>query len=194
MDPDPLRQFAQWFAEAREAGGFMAEAATLATASPDGRPSARIVLVKRFDESGFAFFSGYRSRKGRELAVNPHAALLFHWAKLGRQVRVEGLVARVTPEETAAYVRSRPRESQLSALASRQSEVIPSRHALEDAVGELTRRHAGEDLPLPADWGGYRLKPEEYELWQHRADRLHDRVRYRRSRERDGWVRERLAP
>ena len=193
VDPDPLRQFAVWFAEAQAAGVRMPEAAALATASSDGAPSLRMLLVKRFDERGFVFYSGYASRKGRELDANPRAALLFHWDLLGRQVRIEGPVAHTSAEESAAYVRERPRASQLSALASPQSQVIDSRDALEHRVAELEQRHRGGELPLPSNWGGFRLFPETVELWQQRRDRLHDRLRYRRHEDAD-WLIERLAP
>lgn len=193
LDEDPLRQFRAWFEEAVKAGVRQPEAAALATASSDGAPSVRMVLVKAVDEQGFAFFTGYGSRKGAELTVNPRAALLFHWEKLGRQVRVEGAVARSSEAETAAYVRSRPYDSQISALASPQSEAIESRAALEARVADLEERYRDADLPLPSYWGGYRLAPESFEFWQHRDDRLHDRLRYRRGNE-DGWLIERLAP
>src|SRR5258708_23665622 len=152
VDGDPIRQFASWFGEARAAGVREPEAAALATASADGVPSVRMVLVKSFDERGFVFFSDYASRKGRELAVNPRAALLFHWDPLGRQVRIEGPVERASAEESAAYVRSRPRGSQLSALASPQSQVIGSRAELESRVAELERLHREGELPLPPGW------------------------------------------
>jgi len=193
VDPDPLRQFAAWFRDAEAAGVRMPEAAALASASADGAPSVRMVLVKGFDERGFVFHSGYASRKGRELAANPRAALLFHWDPLGRQVRIEGPVAHTSAEESAAYVRERPRASQLSALASPQSQVIDSREALERRVAELEQRHRGSELPLPSDWGGFRLLAETVELWQQRQDRLHDRLRYRR-RDDASWLIERLAP
>jgi pyridoxamine 5'-phosphate oxidase len=193
LDPDPLRQFAAWFEAAADAGVPAPEAAALATASPDGAPSVRMVLVKHYDERGFQFYTGYESRKGGELAANPRAALLFYWAPLGRQVRIEGDVERISPEESTAYVRSRPRASQLSALASPQSEVIHSREVLERRVAELTALHDGVDPPLPETWGGYRLAPHSFEFWQNRSDRLHDRLRYARGS--DGrWVVERLAP
>jgi pyridoxamine 5'-phosphate oxidase len=193
LDPDPLRQFALWFQEAAAAGVRMPEAAALATASEEGAPSVRMVLVKEVGERGFAFFSNYASRKGLELAANPRGALLFYWDPLGRQVRVEGTVARVSAEESAAYVRSRPRGSQLSALASPQSQTIDSREALERRVAELEERYGANELPLPADWGGFRLAPQTVELWQQRHDRLHDRLRYRCDRG-AGWAIERLAP
>jgi pyridoxamine 5'-phosphate oxidase len=193
VDPDPLRQYMVWFAEAETAGVRMPEAAAVATASADGAPSVRMVLVKGFDERGFVFYSGYASRKGRELAANPRAALLFHWDPLGRQVRIEGPVAHTSVEESAAYVRERPRASQLSALASPQSQTIDSRQELERRVAELDQRHRGGDLPLPSDWGGFRLAAETFEFWQQRQDRLHDRLRYRRDDD-TRWVIERLAP
>lgn len=193
VDADPVAQFAEWFEQAVHVGIHQPEAAALATATPDGAPSVRMVLVKKYGEHGLVFFSNYESRKGGELASNPRAALLFHWDELGRQVRVEGPVERTSPEESAAYVRSRPRGSQLSALASPQSHEIPDRGWLERRAAELAARHAGVDLPLPEIWGGFRLIPESYEFWQHRDDRLHDRLRYRR--EDDGsWLLERLAP
>ena len=172
----------------------MPEAAAVATASPGGIPSVRMVLVKRADETGFVFYTNYESRKGSELAANPAAALLFYWIPLDRQVRIEGSVQRVSASETAAYARSRARGSQLSALASPQSQVIASRTALEQRVTELTERYADADaLPLSERWGGFRLVPEAVEFWQQRDDRLHDRLRYRRN-DRGGWRLDRLAP
>jgi pyridoxamine 5'-phosphate oxidase len=194
VDPDPLRQFALWFGEAVAAGLRLPEAVALATASVAGVPSVRMVLVKEFDERGFVFYSNYESRKGTELAANPTAALLFHWDQLGRQIRIEGAVQRTSADETAAYVRSRPRASQLSALASAQSQTIDSREELERRVAALEERYADE-LPLPTKWGGFRLVAESFELWQQRHDRLHDRLRYRRGGgDGDGWAIERLAP
>jgi pyridoxamine 5'-phosphate oxidase len=192
VDPLPFVQFERWFEEAAEAGMRAPEAAALATASPEGVPSVRMVLVKAHDDSGFAFFSNYLSRKGRELAGNPRAALVFHWDLLGRQVRVEGQVERMSAGDSAAYVRSRPRGSQLSALASPQSEVVDSREALERRVTELAERHRDGELPIPENWGGFRLTPRAFEFWQHREDRLHDRLRYTPGPDR--WVLERLAP
>lgn len=192
-DRDPLRQFARWFEEAQAAGIRVPEAAALATATADGAPSARMVLVKAFDERGFAFYTGYESRKGRELAENPRAALLFSWDELGRQVRIEGSVERMARDESAAYFRTRPRQSQLAAWASRQSEPIPDREALEATFADAERRFAGGDVPLPPRWGGYRLWPASYEFWQHRDSRLHDRLRYLPTGD-GAWTLSRLAP
>jgi pyridoxamine 5'-phosphate oxidase len=190
---DPLSQFAVWYREAEADGLRQPEAAALATAAADGSPSLRMVLVKGFDERGFVFFSNYASVKGRELAINPRAALLFYWDSLGRQVRITGAVERTSSTESEAYVRSRPRASQLSALASPQSQAIESRSALEQRVGELRQRFGDGDLPLPPDWGGFRVAMEDVEFWQQRNDRLHDRLRYRRGDD-AAWVIERLAP
>ncbi len=192
-DPDPVAQFHVWFAAAAEAGLRMPEAAAVAPAADDGAPSVRMVLVKQADERGFVFYTNYESRKARELAVNPAAALLFYWDPLGRQVRIEGTVERTSAEETAAYVRSRPRGSQLSALSSPQSRPIESRAFLEARVAELADRYADTELPLPETWGGFRLTPRTFEFWQNRDDRLHDRLLYRRRPE-GGWAIERLAP
>jgi pyridoxamine 5'-phosphate oxidase len=203
VDADPVRQFAAWQQEAAGAGVREAEAVALATASAEGRPSVRMVLLKAFDERGFVFFSNYESRKGRELGENPRAALLFHWDPLGRQVRIEGPVTRTSAEETERYVHSRPRASQLSALASPQSETVADRAALERRVSELELRYGDGELPVPDNWGGFRLHPEAFEFWQQRSDRLHDRLVYRRAgadADADagagagGWLIERLAP
>jgi pyridoxamine 5'-phosphate oxidase len=178
LDPDPLVQFERWFEEARDRGAFEAEAMTLATADRSAAPSARMVLMKGFDERGLAFFTNYRSRKARELDSNPRAALLFHWPELGRQVRIEGAVARVEREESEAYARTRSRPSRLSALASPQSRPLESREWLERRVAELEREYAQAELPVGEDWGGYRVSPEAWEFWQHRPNRLHDRFRF----------------
>jgi pyridoxamine 5'-phosphate oxidase len=193
VDRDPLRQFAAWFEAAGEAGTTAPEAMAVATVAADGTPSLRMVLMKQFDERGFVFFTNYESRKAQELAANPQAALLFHWDLLGRQVRIEGPAQRTSAEESAAYVRRRPRASQLSALASPQSQVVENRAALEARVAELAGRHQSAELPVPEIWGGFRVLPESYEFWQHRNDRLHDRLRYTLGRD-GGWVIERLAP
>ena len=192
LDADPLRQFARWFEEAVAAGVRFPETMTLATAAADGRPSARMVLLKGADARGFAFYTNRDSRKGRELAENPRAALVLYWQALGRQVRVEGAVEQVGFDESAAYWATRPRTSRISAWASPQSEPVPSRDDLQEAAAEIDRDFAGEDVPLPPHWGGYRVVPETIELWEHRDDRLHDRVLYTRAG--DGWHMERLAP
>ncbi len=191
LDPDPLAQLRRWLAEARDAGVELPEAMTLATATRDGLPSARMVLLKDTDDEGLTFYSGYESRKGHELAENPRAALVLYWHPFGRQVRVEGSVERIPAEQSDEYFRSRPLGSRLSAAVSPQSEVVASRDELEHAAAELGRR-SGEQVPRPESWGGYRLVPELWEFWQHRLDRLHDRFRYRPGA--GGWIIERLAP
>jgi pyridoxamine 5'-phosphate oxidase len=189
---DPLTLFRMWLDEARAAGAFEPEAMAVATAAADGAPSVRMVLMKGHDERGIVFFTNYASRKGEELEQNPRAALLFHWPVLGRQVRIEGPVTRVDRAETEAYARARPRLSQLSALASPQSRPVPDREWLERRVEELDREHAGRELPMREDWGGYRVEPDTWEFWENRDNRLHDRHRYLRTA--DGWRVERLAP
>ena len=186
-DPDPLRQFEAWFAEAQRAGVRVPEAMAVATATSDGAPSARMVLLKEVDERGFVFFTNYESRKGVELEANPRAALLFHWQSPGRQVRVEGAVERVSAAESDKYFSSRPVGSRLGAIASKQSRPLADREELERAVEALP-----DDAPRPEWWGGYRVRPERYEFWQHRENRLHDRFLY----ERDGeaWRIQRLSP
>ena len=190
LDADPLAQFRRWFDDAR-AVVPMPEAVALATATLDGAPSARMVLLKRWDENGLVFHTNYESRKGRELEANPRAALLVYWHDVGRQVRAEGGVTRVTPEESEAYFRTRPLGGQLGAWASRQSTVLSGRDEL-DAALDRARAEFGDAPPVPPHWGGYRLSPETWEFWQHRDDRLHDRFRYRRDA--GGWTIERLAP
>lgn len=192
LDPDPVRQFEQWFAAAAQAGVRAPEAMAVATATPDGRPSQRMVLLKHFDDDGFVFFTGYESRKGHDLAANPRAALLFYWDPLGRQVRIEGHVERTTRDESERYFHSRPRGSQIAALSSNQSGVLPSRDELDARVEELEREFEGREVPLPPAWGGFRVGPETFEFWQHRENRLHDRIRYRRDG--NGWMIDRLSP
>ncbi len=192
VDPDPLVQFRHWFEDARRAELPEPNAMTLATATPDGVPSARMVLLKAADERGFTFFTDYRSRKGQELEANPHAALVFFWGELERQVRISGTVSRVSREETEAYFRTRPRESRLGAWTSHQSTVLAGRDVLEARLREMSARHPGDDVPTPPYWGGYLLRPDALEFWQGRESRLHDRVRYQR--EAGGWRIERLSP
>lgn len=192
LDSDPLRQFRRWYEEAERVVEFP-EAVALATATADGHPSVRMVLAKGFDEKGFKFHTGHGSRKGRELADTGRGALLFYWHPLGRQVRIEGRVERVPDEQSEDYFRTRPRGGQIAAWASHQSEPLESRDELEARVADLEREFEGRDVPLPPHWGGYRLEPEEWEFWQHRESRLHDRFRYTRQ---DGgeWTIERLSP
>ena len=189
VSSDPLATFHEWFQEARAAGVEVPEAMTLATAAADGRPSARMLLLKSADARGFAFFTGYESRKGRELAENPRAALVFYWRPLGRQVRVEGSVRKLSSAESDAYWETRPLRSRAAAAASRQSEPIESREVLE---AEFERGLATGEPRRPERWCGYVLEPEAIELWQHRDDRLHERIRFTRARE--GWRSELLAP
>ncbi|HEX6675302.1 MAG TPA: pyridoxamine 5'-phosphate oxidase [Actinomycetes bacterium] len=194
LDDDPVVQFGRWFEQATAADLVEPNAMTLATTSPDGRPSARVVLLKGFGPDGFVFYSNYASRKGAELAANPHAALVFWWPPLERQVRIEGRVGRTSREESEAYWRSRPLGSRLSALASAQSRAIAGREELTRRVEQLAERHRDGDVPLPEAWGGYRLVPDAFEFWQGRSDRLHDRFRYTRREAPPGWLVERLSP
>jgi pyridoxamine 5'-phosphate oxidase len=190
---DPFRQFEKWFQEAQAAKIHEPNAAVLATASKDGRPSARTVLLKGIDGRGFVFYTGYNSRKGRELEANARAAYLFPWFALERQVIVEGAVTKITREESEAYYHSRPRASQLAAWASAQSSIISGRDELESAMKAVEGKYSGVEAPLPPHWGGFRIAPDAVEFWQGRRSRLHDRLRYRREAN-GAWVIERLAP
>jgi pyridoxamine 5'-phosphate oxidase len=192
-DPDPLKQFQQWFDEARARVSPLPEAMTLATTTTDGKPSARLVLLKQVDDRGFVFYTNYRSSKARDLEANPFAALVFYWPQLERQVRVEGTVTRTSAAESDEYFRSRPRDSQIGALASPQSEAIPNRDVLEQRLAELEKEYRDREVERPAHWGGYRLKPDRVEFWKGRPSRLHDRLLY--ERQADGsWIMKRLAP
>ncbi|MFZ0547171.1 MAG: pyridoxamine 5'-phosphate oxidase [Candidatus Promineifilaceae bacterium] len=189
---NPFEQFATWFDAAMSADIENANAMTLATATKDGRPSARLVMLNRYDDKGFVFFTNYGSQKGQELALNPQATLVFYWVQFHRQIRVFGRVEPVTTAESDGYFHSRPRGSQISALASNQSSVVENRQVLEQEVARLSAQYEGKTVPRPPQWGGYRLEPEEFEFWQGRADRLHDRFRFTKV---DGeWLIERLAP
>ena len=192
VDPDPLTQFRHWYGDAEAAGIRAPQAMALASATSDGAPSVRMVLLKGADERGFVFYTGYVSRKAGELESNPRAALLFYWDPLGRQVRIEGSVEHVTGEESDGYFATRPRGAQLAATASRQSSVLANREEIDSLVSQLDRDYTARAVPRPGHWGGYRLVPDTYEFWQHREDRLHDRLRYCRT---DGaWTIERLSP
>ncbi len=191
-DRDPVDLFNEWFAAADRAGLLLPESMTLATVSGSGRPSARTLLLKRADASGFVFFTNYESRKGRELDANPFVSLVFHWHLLQRQVRVEGRAERTSTAESEAYFRTRPRGSQLGAWASRQSQELRSEGELEDRLQEFERRFKGEEIPLPPYWGGIRVIPERIEFWQGRPYRLHDRLLFERTEE--GWRTIRLYP
>lgn len=192
VDLSPFVQFERWFKEAVRAEVPEPNAMVLATASGDGTPSARMVLLKGFDERGFVFFTNYEGRKSRELGQNPAAALLFFWSALERQVRVEGTVTKTTRRETEEYFATRPKEAKLGAWASRQGAVIPGRALLEQKMQELRKLYADEEVPAPPSWGGYRLEPINFEFWQGRENRLHDRIFY--SRAGGVWTIERLSP
>ncbi|HCB14764.1 MAG TPA: pyridoxamine 5'-phosphate oxidase [Gammaproteobacteria bacterium] len=193
VDSNPIRQFQRWLDEAINAQLPEPNALTLATADRTGRPFARVVLLKDCNADGFAFYTNYRSDKGQQLAENPHAALVFVWLELERQVRVEGMVSKVLPTESENYFRSRPRESRLGALASRQSQVVANRQVLEERYQQLAAQYPDDNIPMPNQWGGYRLKPEMVEFWQGRHGRMHDRLRYRLQKEGE-WLLERLEP
>ena len=188
-----MRQFERWFGEAQRAEVLEPNAMTLATADADGRPAARMVLLKGVDARGFVFYSDYRSRKAGELAANPHAALVLYWAELERQVRIAGTVSRVASDESEAYYRSRPLGSRVGAWASHQSQPLADRAELERRWAELAAEYATKEPPLPPHWGGYRVEPLEIEFWQGRSSRLHDRIVYRRAAD-GGWHRGRLSP
>jgi len=193
LHTDPIEQFRAWFAAAIAADIRDVNAMSLATATPDGQPSVRIVLLKGVDKRGFSFFTNYDSEKARHLEANPRAALAFYWVKLERQVRISGSVERTSREDSAAYFHSRPSGSRLGAWASKQSEVIDSRRILDARLAQMAERFEGGEIPLPPHWGGYRVKPEQMEFWQGRPNRLHDRFRY--TRRADGaWQIDRLAP
>jgi pyridoxamine 5'-phosphate oxidase len=193
IDRDPIRQFQIWLDDAIAANIPLAEAMTLATATPDGRPAARMVLLKQVDHNGFVFFTNYRSAKARQLDANPYAALVFYWNLLERQVRVEGSVVRTSAEESREYFQTRPRESQIGAWASEQSEVIAGRDILERRAQELETLYCDRDVDCPEHWGGYRLKPERIEFWKGRIGRLHDRILYELTSD-GAWTISRLAP
>jgi pyridoxamine 5'-phosphate oxidase len=192
LDPDPIVQFHEWFEKVVEADLHEPNAMTLATASGDGKPSARVVLLKGYDERGFVFYTNYEGRKASELEANPLCALLFYWGELERQVRIEGRASRISNEESDAYFTSRPRGSRLGAWASEQSRSVEDRNILEERVKALEAEYEGREIPRPPFWGGYRVEPEVIEFWQGRENRLHDRLVYRRTGGR--WKMERLQP
>jgi pyridoxamine 5'-phosphate oxidase len=193
LDPDPIKQFANWFTAAIEAQIRDVNAMSLATASGAGRPSVRIVLLKGFDHDGFVFFTNYESEKGRQLDANPYAALAFYWVEVDRQIRISGKTTKTSREESERYFHSRPLGSQLGAWASRQSEAVDARRILDARMAQISERFAGKPVPLPPHWGGFRLEPDQIEFWQGRTNRLHDRFRYTLQGE-GGWLLERLSP
>jgi pyridoxamine 5'-phosphate oxidase len=190
---NPIEQFDHWFDEALKSGIYEPNAMTLATASTDGKPAARIVLLKGFNQDGFVFYTNYLSRKGKELAKNPVVALVFFWPELERQVRIEGTIEKVSKETSEKYFQSRPKESQIGALASPQSQVIADRSLLEKNWKELEKKYADQEIPKPSFWGGYLVKPQVIEFWQGRSSRLHDRIVYRKA-DKNNWKIVRLAP
>jgi len=193
LDPDPVKQFSNWFTAAIEGGIRDVNAMSLATAGRDAKPTVRIVLLKGFDQDGFVFFTNYESEKGKQLAANSYAEMVFYWIELDRQIRISGKVEKTSREESQIYFHSRPIGSQLGAWASRQSEVIDARRVLDARMAEMTERFANKPIPVPPHWGGYRLKPDIFEFWQGRPNRLHDRFRYTRQPN-GSWLIERLAP
>jgi len=193
IERDPIKQFQLWFEDAVAAKLPLAEAMNLATVTPDGRPTARMVLLKQVDADGFVFYTNYQSAKAKQLEINPYAALVFFWPQLERQVRIEGKVSRTSAEESSAYFKTRPRESQIGAWASPQSEVITAREVLEQRARELAELYCDREIDCPSHWGGYRLKPDRIEFWKGRVGRLHDRMLY--ELQPDGtWSIKRLAP
>lgn len=193
VDPDPIKQFERWLREAMKAQLPEPNAMTLATADRTGRPYARVVLLKDCDADGFVFFTNYQSDKGRQLADNPHAALVFLWLELERQVRIEGTVSKIPIADSEAYFQTRPRESRLGSLASRQSQVVASREILDKRFQQLAGQYPDDNIPMPNNWGGYRVRPAMLEFWQGRHGRMHDRLRYRLQRD-GSWLLERLEP
>jgi len=193
VDRNPIQLFKRWFDDAMASGSRLPDAMTLATASKDGKPSARMVLLKEVDNDGLVFYTNYNSQKARELEENPRAALVLYWVQLDRQIRVEGTVERISAAESDEYFRTRPRESQLGALASPQSEIVASREVLEQRFRELEEIYRNREVERPAHWGGFRLRPERIEFWQNRSGRLHDRIVYERQSA-DSWTIRRLAP
>ncbi|HEX5890540.1 MAG TPA: pyridoxamine 5'-phosphate oxidase [Pyrinomonadaceae bacterium] len=193
IERDPIKQFQLWFDDAITAKLPMSDAMSLATVTPDGRPTARMVLLKQVDAEGFVFFTNYLSSKSRQLEINPYAALVFYWPQLERQVRVEGKTAKTSAEESGAYFKTRPRESQIGAWASPQSEVISAREILEQRAHELAEQYCDREIDCPAHWGGFRLKPDRIEFWKGRVGRLHDRILYELQPD-ETWTIKRLAP